>query len=101
MSDVWVVNASPVIALAKADALGLLERSCRELLVPEAVVAEILAGPPSDPRWKALARDGSRLLGVESNSRRRVEQALAQSHRHLQGFMVGRRFACPTLQVGD
>ncbi len=54
MSDVWVVNASPVIALAKAGHLRLLERSCRELLVPEAVVAEIIAGPPSDPARQAL-----------------------------------------------
>jgi predicted nucleic acid-binding protein len=49
VNDVWVVNASPVIALAKADRLHLLHDSCRELLIAEAVAAEILAGPPSDP----------------------------------------------------
>jgi predicted nucleic acid-binding protein len=54
VSDIWVVNASPVIALAKAERIDLLERSCRELLVPEAVVAEILAGPPSDPARHAI-----------------------------------------------
>ena len=56
MSDIWVVNASPVIALAKAERLHLLSDSCRELLVPEAVVAEILAGPPADPARQALQR---------------------------------------------
>ena len=42
MSDVWVVNPSPVIVLAKAERLHLLSDSCREVLMPEAVVAEIL-----------------------------------------------------------
>ena len=56
MSDVWVVNASPVIALAKADRLHLLPDSCKEMLVPEAVIAEILAGPRADPARQALER---------------------------------------------
>ena len=56
MSDIWVVDASPVIALAKADRLHLLLDLSRELLIPEAVVAEILAGPPSDPARQALQR---------------------------------------------
>ena len=54
MSDIWVVNASPVIALAKVGQLHLLHDLCKELLVPEAVVAEILAGPPSDPARRAV-----------------------------------------------
>ena len=54
VSETWVVNASPVIALAKADQLHLLHDLCKEVLVPEAVVAEILAGPPSDPARQAL-----------------------------------------------
>jgi predicted nucleic acid-binding protein len=54
VSDIWVVNASPVIVLAKAGRLDLLRDSRRELLVPEAVAAEILAGPPSDPARQAL-----------------------------------------------
>ncbi len=54
MSDTWVVNASPVIALAKVGRLHLLQDLCRELLVPQAVVAEILAGPPSDPARRAI-----------------------------------------------
>jgi predicted nucleic acid-binding protein len=56
VSDVWVVNASPIIVLAKARRLHLLNDLCRELLVPEAVVAEVLAGPPSDPARQTLQR---------------------------------------------
>jgi len=54
VADVWVVNASPVIALAHADALELLEKLSTRLVVPEAVVEEILAGP-EDPARRALA----------------------------------------------
>jgi predicted nucleic acid-binding protein len=54
VSDLWVVNASPVIALAKVGRLHLLTDLCRELLIPEAVVAEIRAGPPSDPARLAV-----------------------------------------------
>ena len=54
MSDLWVVNASPVITLAKAGHLLLLERIPTELLLPEAVVAEIAAGPQDDPARLAV-----------------------------------------------
>lgn len=53
MSDLWVVNASPVITLAKAGYLHLLDQ-LTAILVPEAVVREISAGPASDPARKAL-----------------------------------------------
>jgi hypothetical protein len=56
VSDIWVVNASPVIALAKVGQLHLLRDLCNELLTPDAVVSEILAGPPSDPARLAVAR---------------------------------------------
>lgn len=54
MADVWVVNASPLIALAHAGTLELLEKLPAELVVPGAVVEEILAGP-DDPARRALA----------------------------------------------
>ena len=64
MADVWIVNASPVIALAHADALGLLEKLSTRLVVPEAVVEEVLAGP-EDPAHRALASGwGSRQAGA-------------------------------------
>jgi predicted nucleic acid-binding protein len=56
VNNVWVVNASPVITLAKIECLHLLRDLCAELLIPEPVAAEILAGPPSDPARQALER---------------------------------------------
>lgn len=54
MSEVWVANASPVIVLAKAGHLRLLKELADELVLPDAVVAEVLAGPESDPARQAL-----------------------------------------------
>lgn len=51
----WVVNASPIIALAKVDRLDLLLSSSRTLVIPEAVADEIQAGPTGDPARTALA----------------------------------------------
>jgi predicted nucleic acid-binding protein len=54
VSEVWVTNASPVITLAKAGYLELLAQLPGELLLPEAVALEILAGPTGDAARQAL-----------------------------------------------
>ena len=41
MPERWVVNASPLIVLAKIDRLDLLVQQADELLVPQAVVNEM------------------------------------------------------------
>jgi hypothetical protein len=43
VSNLWVVNASPVIVLGKAGYLQLLEQLPTELLLPDVVAAEIEA----------------------------------------------------------
>ena len=55
MSDL-VCNASPLIVLAKADLLWLLPKLFDRIFVPEAVVAEIEAGPTDDPMRKSFRR---------------------------------------------
>jgi predicted nucleic acid-binding protein len=54
MKRTWVLNASPVISLAKIGRLDLLHAADREMLIPEAVAQEILAGPAGDPASVAL-----------------------------------------------
>lgn len=54
MNEVWVVDSSPVITLAKAGRLDLLEQLSTDLLIPLPVRDEILEGPPSDPARDAL-----------------------------------------------
>jgi predicted nucleic acid-binding protein len=41
MNDIWITNASPVIALAKIERLDLLWDEGHTLLVPKAVADEI------------------------------------------------------------
>ena len=65
MNDLWVVNASPVIVLATVGRLALLESMCTELLIPESVVAEILAGPPADPARRAIEDGWGSRVAVE------------------------------------
>jgi predicted nucleic acid-binding protein len=57
VGDTWVVNASPVIALAKVGHLRLLEILASPLVVPEAVAGELLAGPADDPAAAKIAAD--------------------------------------------
>ena len=54
MNETWVLNASPIIARAKAGHLQLLESLTPTLLVPVAVAEEILAGPESDPAHQRI-----------------------------------------------
>lgn len=54
MPDRWVVDASPLITLAKAGHLALLTRLAPEVVIPEAVVTEVLAGSGTDPARQAL-----------------------------------------------
>ena len=55
MGEVRVVNASPLITLAKVGRLDLLTRGGRQLVVPTQVADEVLAGPERDPARVALA----------------------------------------------
>jgi predicted nucleic acid-binding protein len=41
VADRWVINASPVILLAKAGVIRFLPKLCDELVIPAAVVGEV------------------------------------------------------------
>lgn len=53
MTELWVVDASPIITLAKTGHLHLLEQLA-SVLVPEVVAQEVGAGPETDPARRAL-----------------------------------------------
>jgi hypothetical protein len=65
VADVWVVNASPIIILARAGHLGLITDLANQVLVPAAVVSEVLAGPEADPARLALERGWGQRVVVE------------------------------------
>ena len=54
MSERWILNASPLIVLARIDRTDLLPALTDELVVPRAVAAEIKAGLVSDPARRAI-----------------------------------------------
>ncbi len=45
--ECWIVNASPLILLGKAGLIDMLSRVAGEIVVPQAVVKEIMALPGS------------------------------------------------------
>ncbi len=55
MIERWVVNASPLIVLSKVGHQHLLTELADEVVVPQAVVDEINAGPADDPARNYLA----------------------------------------------
>jgi predicted nucleic acid-binding protein len=55
VSETWVVNASPLITLAKIGRLDLLHSADQNLLIQTAVAKEILAGPANDPAFVGLS----------------------------------------------
>jgi hypothetical protein len=49
-TETWILNASPIITLAKVGYLSLFDDLPSTFLIPEAVSREILNGPISDAR---------------------------------------------------
>lgn len=89
MAGIAVVNASPLIYLARAGHLDLLRIAAAEVLVPDAVADEILARGPGDPTACALAASSQWLRVTEA-------PAAPQSHPLLGpwAWRVGRARAC-------
>ena len=62
MSERWVVNASPLILLAKVSQSDLLPRLASELVIPSGVAQELRAKPTEDAARRWLARVGQKLV---------------------------------------
>ncbi len=54
----WVVNASPLISLAKISQIHILPKLCAQMIIPEAVAQEIKDGPDDDPAKQWLQTSG-------------------------------------------
>ncbi|MEX0702875.1 MAG: DUF3368 domain-containing protein [Planctomycetales bacterium] len=65
MAEIWVANASPVIALAKCGLIRLVEDLTDEVWIPKPVVQEILNGPESDPARMLLERGFGKTVEVQ------------------------------------
>lgn len=54
VAEKWVVNASPVIALARVGQADLLTRLPEQAVIPQAVEQELLHAPKGDPARRAV-----------------------------------------------
>jgi predicted nucleic acid-binding protein len=62
MPKKWVVNASPLIVLARINKIFLLRHLAEEIVVPAGVAKEIAHGPKDDPAKEWLQANGQALL---------------------------------------
>ena len=62
MSRHWVVDASPIILLAKTGHLVLLPTTTDKLLIPKAVAEEIRQAPSDDPARTWLDAEGEQFV---------------------------------------
>lgn len=62
MADHWVINASPIILLAKAEVIQFLPRLCEKLVVPAGVVSEVQNAHIPDVGKSWLEGDGKQFV---------------------------------------
>ena len=60
MADTWIINASPLILLARIGRLDWLDALAENPLVPAQVIEEVSAGQASDPSAKTAVLWASR-----------------------------------------
>ncbi|NJL56125.1 DUF3368 domain-containing protein [bacterium] len=62
MVRLWVVNASPIITLAKIGRINLLPRLCDEVIIPQGVADEIQQGDYNDSALSWIRTEGQVFL---------------------------------------
>ena len=62
MTRKWVLDSSPIIALAKISYVDLFEKLSPELVVPDGVAKEVTEGPSDDPGRAWIEGPGSRFI---------------------------------------
>ncbi|MCL4734006.1 MAG: DUF3368 domain-containing protein, partial [Candidatus Omnitrophica bacterium] len=62
VSRLWVVNASPIISLAKIQKTYLLSRLCQKFIIPAGVAEEVCAGEAIDPARQWIDSEGYQFI---------------------------------------
>jgi predicted nucleic acid-binding protein len=58
----WVINASPIILLAKAEVIHFLPQVCDQLIIPAGTVEEVYRGKMGDAGRVWLEREGKKFV---------------------------------------
>jgi predicted nucleic acid-binding protein len=90
VTEGWVLNASPIILLAKIKLIQLVPKLAEPLVIPEPVAEEVLRGPVDDPGAQWLSGPGNKFrrpaaiepqefaeLGIGAGERSVIAWALA------------------------
>lgn len=62
MAERWVINASPIILLAKAEVIQFLPQVCDPLIIPAGTVAEVYRGEMGDAGRVWLENEGKKFV---------------------------------------
>ena len=62
MDNHWVLNASPVILLAKAQVIQFVPKVCERLVIPDGSVQEVREGRMSDAGRASLEGEGGKFV---------------------------------------
>ena len=90
MSEIWVVNASPLIARAKIGRLDVLADAGREIVVPSAVAREVLAGPADDAAAAAVRGHLAGLVVEQLDLASVIEWGLGAGETAVLSIAIGR-----------
>lgn len=75
MADSWVINASPVILLAKVGLISFVPLLAQRLVVPEPVAGEILAGGRTDEAAAWIEGEGRKFIGPAASELESLREA--------------------------
>ncbi len=67
MSKRWVIDASPLILLNKITRLSLLPALSEELVIPKAVVDELLSYEEDRAGWNAFFRSSTKIIDLKDS----------------------------------
>ena len=62
MAERWVINASPIILLAKAEVIQFLPQVCDQLIIPAGTVKEVYRGEMGDAGRVWLENEGGKFI---------------------------------------
>lgn len=67
MTRRWVINASPIITLAKIGQIELLPQLCDEMVIPQGVADEIQQGVHDDAALSWIRSEGREFVKAKTN----------------------------------
>lgn len=91
IAEQWVVNASPVIALARIGQVELLTRLPKQTIIPRAVVEELLYASAEDPARRAVESGTFKIVETPPPSSKILAWDLGQGETAVLSYVFAHR----------